>query len=322
MELLDPRVDFVFKRIFASENNKDVLLAFLNHIFMDAGDAPLDEVILLNPYTDKDDPLDKLSIFDIWAKTVEGKLINIEMQLFNKYDMEKRTLYYWSKRYSGQLQTGGRYTELKKCVTINILNYKVLPNEHTHSVFHLREDISGAPLTDDIEIHFLELPKLNQPAVPGEGGLINWLLFLKGSDNSNWEVLRMNEPALRKAMETLEFLSQDSEARRKYEERQKALHDEASQRDGAQREGFAKGMQEGLQAGMQKGLKEGIKEGKIEGKIEGIKEGIKKGVKEGKKEGLREGKLEVAKNLLAMGLELSSVQAATGLSKEEIQSIQ
>ncbi|CQR57521.1 hypothetical protein PRIO_5122 [Paenibacillus riograndensis SBR5] len=346
MELLDPRVDFVFKRIFASENNKDVLLAFLNHIFMDAGDAPLDEVILLNPYTDKDDPQDKLSIFDIWAKTVEGKLINIEMQLFNKYDMEKRTLYYWSKRYSGQLQTGGRYTELKKCVTINILNYKVLPNEHTHSVFHLREDISGAPLTDDIEIHFLELPKLNQPAVPGEGGLINWLLFLKGSDNSNWEVLRMNEPALRKAMETLEFLSQDSEARRKYEERQKALHDEASQRDGAQREGFAKGMQEGLQAGMQagmqeglqagmqegmqkglqKGLKEGIKEGKIEGikegKIEGIKEGIKKGVKEGKKEGLREGKLEVAKNLLAMGLELSSVQAATGLSKEEIQSIQ
>ncbi|MBW4080071.1 Rpn family recombination-promoting nuclease/putative transposase [Paenibacillus sp. S150] len=293
MELLDPRVDFVFKRIFASENNKDVLLAFLNRIFMDAGDSPLDEVVLLNPYTDKDDPLDKQSIFDIWAKTVDGKLINIEMQLFNKYDMEKRTLYYWSKRYSGQLQTGGRYTELKKCVTINILNYKVLPNEHTHSVFHLREDISGARLTDDIEIHFLELPKLNQPAVPGEGGLVNWLLFLKGSDNSDWEVLRMNEPALRKAMETLEFLSQDSEARRKYEDRQKFLHDEASQRDGAEREGFAKG----------------------------IKEGLKEGKKEGIKEGEREAKLEIARNLLAMGLDRSSIQAATGLTDEEMKSI-
>lgn len=33
MKLLDPRVDFVFKRIFASEGNKDVLLAFLNGIF-------------------------------------------------------------------------------------------------------------------------------------------------------------------------------------------------------------------------------------------------------------------------------------------------
>ncbi|MNC38684.1 flagellar assembly protein H [compost metagenome] len=148
----------------------------------------------------------------------------------------------------------------------------------------------------------------------------------------------MNEPALRKAMETLEFLSQDSEARRKYEERQKALHDEASQRDGAQREGFAKGMQEGLQEGLQKGLQKGLKEGIKEGKIEGIKEGTKEGIKEGikegkiegkiegikegKREGLREGKLEVAKNLLAMGLDVSSIQAATGLSEEEIQSIQ
>lgn len=87
-------MDFVFKRIFASEGNKDVLLAFLNRIFLDAGDLPLEEVVLLNPYTDKDDPLDKQAIFDIWAKTVDGKLINIEMQLFNKYDIEKRTLYY------------------------------------------------------------------------------------------------------------------------------------------------------------------------------------------------------------------------------------
>ncbi|MEK4326953.1 Rpn family recombination-promoting nuclease/putative transposase [Paenibacillus sp. FSL R7-0312] len=293
MELLDPRVDFVFKRIFASESNKDVLLAFLNRIFMDAGDPPLEEVVLLNPYTDKDDPLDKLSIFDIWAKSADGKLINIEMQLFNKYDIEKRTLYYWSKRYAGQLQVSGKYTDLKKRVTINILNYKVLPNEHPHSVFHLREDATGMPLTDDIEIHFLELPKLNQPAVPGQGGLVNWLLFLKGINHSDWEVLLMNEPALRKAMETLEFLSQDSEARRKYEDRQKFLLDEASQRDGAQREGFAKGIAEGREVGRT----------------------------EGRAEGELEAKLEIAKNLLAMGMDLPSVMKATGLTEEELKSI-
>lgn len=175
-------------------------------VFFGCGEPPLNEVVLLNPYTDKDDLLDKQSIFDIWAKTEEGKLINIEMQLFNKYDIEKRTLYYWSKRYSGQLQETGKYKDLKKCVTINILNYKVLPNEHTHSVFHLREDRNGTPLADDIEIHFLELPKLEHTPVPGEGGLVNWLLFLKGIDDSNWEVLSMNEPVLKKAMDTLQFL--------------------------------------------------------------------------------------------------------------------
>ncbi len=53
-ELLDPRVDFVFKRIFGSESNKDVLLAFLNSTFLEAGEPPLTEIILVNTFTDRD----------------------------------------------------------------------------------------------------------------------------------------------------------------------------------------------------------------------------------------------------------------------------
>ncbi|OPA80855.1 hypothetical protein BVG16_00445 [Paenibacillus selenitireducens] len=276
MELLDPRVDFVFKRIFGSENNKDVLLAFLNRIFTEAGEPPLTEIILMNPYTDKDDPLDKQSIFDVYAKTVEGKLIDIEMQLFNKYDIEKRTLFYWSKRYASQLKEGEKYPQLKKCVTINILNYSFLLNEEYHNVFHLREDRTGISLVDDIEIHFLELPKLND-AVSPQGGLVNWLLFLKGTDISEWEVLKMNEPELKKAMDTLQYLSQDSEARRLYEARQKYLHDEASM----------------MEAAKQAGLKEGLKEGRQ----------------------------EVAKNMLALNLDMATIAKATGLTEQEINAL-
>lgn len=237
-ELLDPRNDFLFKRIFGSEENRDVLLAFLNKTFVEAGRPPLTEIILLNPYTEKDTPRDKQSILDIHGRTAEGELINVEMQLFNKYDTEKRTMFYWSKLYSGQLQEGHSYKMLKKCVTINILNYSFLPNDQYHNVFHLREDRSGISLIDDLELHFLELPKLGDHATPVEnGGLVNWLLFLKGVDKSNWEVLTMNEPVLKKAMDTLEFLSQDAESRRLYEDRQKYLHDEASMIEGAKEEG-------------------------------------------------------------------------------------
>ncbi|MFD0958355.1 Rpn family recombination-promoting nuclease/putative transposase [Paenibacillus chungangensis] len=276
-ELLDPRNDFVFKRIFGSEENKDVLLAFLNRTFAESGEAPLTEIVLLNPYTDKDAPLDKQSIFDIWAKTVEGKLLNIEMQLFNKYDIEKRTLYYWSKRYSSQLQEGQTYKELKKCVTINILNYSFIPNDRYHNVFHLREDHTGLELSDDIEVHFMELTKLNDQAIPLEGGLINWLLFLKGADKSSWEVLKMNEPTLKKAMDTLEFLSQDQEARRLYEERQKYLHDEASMIEWATEKGMAKGE--------------------------------------------RKKAIEIAKNMLSLGLDVEIITKASGLSTTEVESL-
>lgn len=40
-EMLDPRVDVIFKRIFGSEHNRDVLLAFLNSTFLEAGELPL-----------------------------------------------------------------------------------------------------------------------------------------------------------------------------------------------------------------------------------------------------------------------------------------
>ncbi|MBU5352855.1 Rpn family recombination-promoting nuclease/putative transposase [Paenibacillus barcinonensis] len=277
-ELLDPRVDFVFKRIFGSEQNKDVLLAFLNSTFIETGEAPLTEITVINTYTDKDSPEDKQSILDIKAKTVEGKLINIEMQLFNPYHMEKRTLFYWSEMYFHQIKKGENYNLLKKCVTINILNYSCLDNERYHNVFHLREDHTGISLTDDIEIHVMELTKLEQHAVPLEqGGLVNWLLFLKGIDTSNWEVLAMNEPMLKKAMDTLEFLSHDAATRMAYDARMKALSDEKSMIEGARAEGAAKGRLEGKQ--------------------------------------------EMARELLALGVDMSAIVKASGLSEEEIRKL-
>lgn len=92
----------------------------------------------------------------------------------------------------------------------------------------------------------------------------------------------MNEPGLEKAMDTLQYLSQDSEARRLYEARQKYLHDEASMLEGARRAG--------LKAGMQEGIKEGIKEGTK----------------------------EVAKNMLKLGIDIATIAKATGLSEQEI----
>jgi len=46
------------------------------------------------------------------------------------------------------------------------------------------------------------------------------------------------EPALKKAMSVLEFLSQDEQARQRYIDRQKFLWDEASMIEGAREEGF------------------------------------------------------------------------------------
>jgi len=113
------------------------------------------------------------------------------------------------------------------------------------------------------------------------GGFVNWLLFLKGVDKSFWEVLKMNEPMLKKAMDTLEFLSQDAAARMAYDARMKALSDEKTRIEGA--------------------LEEGIAKGKAEGKAEG--------------------KVETAAKLLALGVDIQTIAKATGMTVDDIQAL-
>ncbi len=65
MELLNPRNDFLFKRIFGSEENRDLLLHFLNAVFEDAHQPRIAQVELPNPFLDKDSLGDKLSVLDV-----------------------------------------------------------------------------------------------------------------------------------------------------------------------------------------------------------------------------------------------------------------
>ena len=72
------------------------------------------------------------------------------------------SLYYWTKVYTGQLKEGQKFEESEKTVIVNILdyiNFKQLHKYYNH--FSLYEDsLKAIKLTDKLEIHFLELPKI------------------------------------------------------------------------------------------------------------------------------------------------------------------
>ena len=122
--LLDPKMDFVFKNIFGSEKHPNILISFLNATL-----KPKDlitEVEIKNTDLNKGYIEDKFSRLDVKAMTSNNEIINIEIQLKNEYNMIKRSLYYWSKLYSEQLNEGEDYSVLKRTICINILNFKYL----------------------------------------------------------------------------------------------------------------------------------------------------------------------------------------------------
>ncbi|ABE05495.1 unknown [Rickettsia bellii RML369-C] len=122
MYKVNPRVDLAFKKIFGVEENKDLLISLINSIV--SSEDQIKEVILLNPYNPKNFLNDKLSVLDIKAKGETGKMFNIEIQVTDEADYDKRPLYYWAKMYTQQLKEGANYSELNKAIGIHILFYK------------------------------------------------------------------------------------------------------------------------------------------------------------------------------------------------------
>ncbi|MEG2057755.1 MAG: Rpn family recombination-promoting nuclease/putative transposase [Romboutsia sp.] len=117
--LLSPKIDFVFKKIFGSQEHPKVLISFLNAVLKPI--IAIVEVEIKNSDIEKEYIEDKFSRLDIKAKTNKKHMIYIEIQVKNEYNMIKRSLYYWGKLYTNQFKNKGKYKELERTVCINIL---------------------------------------------------------------------------------------------------------------------------------------------------------------------------------------------------------
>ena len=164
MRKVKPLNDFIFKKVFGEKGNEDILISFINAVLKRTKKEKIVELeIIDNKQLTKELILDKTGIIDVRAKTSNGENIDIEVQLTDQGNMDKRTLFYWGKMYLENIKQGQDYTSLEKVITINILDFEFLGTETYQSSFHLWEDIEkDYMLTDVVEIHFLELPKFRK----------------------------------------------------------------------------------------------------------------------------------------------------------------
>ena len=301
--IISPRVDIAFKKIFGVEENKDLLISLINSIV--AAEDQVSEVTLLNPYNPKNFKTDKLSILDIKAKGADGKRFNIEIQISDEADYDKRALYYWAKLYTEQLQTAEDYATLSKAIGIHILNFTSIPQvEKYHNIFHITEKESGLEYFKDLELHTIELKKFsdnNKEELPELIAKIKkpldiWVAFLTRYDLLKGDHLPepLDNSSLKKAINVLEVMNFNTEERDLYEDHLKWLRIEANT------------------------LKKAEAKGKELGKAEGIEIGEARGVEKGKIEGKIEGKLEIAKNLISKGFDEKSILEITGLTIAEV----
>lgn len=233
MRKVKPLNDFILKKIFGEKGNEDILISFINAVLKRTKKESIVEVeIIENKQLTKELILDKTGIIDVRAKTSKGENIDIEVQLTDQGNMDKRTLFYWGKMYLENIKQGQDYTSLEKVITINILDFDFLGTESYQSSFHLWEDIEkDYMLTDIVEIHFLELPKFRKKKNKDyrENDIERWLMFLeKDISETTLKELMSLDAAIEKAEEKIEYLSSDEETMKIYYERERSLYERAN----------------------------------------------------------------------------------------------
>lgn len=211
-EILTLKTDFIFKMIFSREQNKSILKDFLESILK----IELKEIEVKRDATlEKISKEDKAGILDLKATLNNDKIVEIEMQIENEYNIEKRSLFYASKIIAEQLSIGDNYQDIKEVIMINILNYEFinLPEYHTETITVAKKH-REYELIKEVKYHFIELPKFRRQNPNLENKLDQWLTLIDGKNKKGVEIAMKKNREIKKAFDDLEYLTGDEEIKR------------------------------------------------------------------------------------------------------------
>ena len=183
----DPKTDFVFQRIFGSEDHKPVLLGFLNDL-LELDDAHRIKSVSLIPPEQRPKVSElKYSIVDVKCVDIRGTTYVVEMQVLNVEAFEKRVMYNVAKAYTNQLDAGQIYPELNDVIGISICDFELWPRKKGFEVpmlsrWRMQEQKSGTQGLSQLQLVFLELPKYDDARQP-RTLVEKWAYFFREAEN-------------------------------------------------------------------------------------------------------------------------------------------
>ena len=250
------KLDIIFKRVFGNEKNTEIIAGFISDM-LDIPREKITKVVIKNVELPPEEIDQKFSRLDL-NLYVDGRKINIEMQINKESAYKERTLFYWAKLYSDDLDSGEDYSALSQTICVNIINFNLFDCENYHSHFMLKEKERDEVMTDKLAIHFFELKKVGK--YKRNKRMEDWLTLINAETEGDLMALQQNTsiPEIQKTIVILREMSADEKIREEARRREKRLHDEATALNHARKEGIEKGRAEGEAIGEARGRAEGI----------------------------------------------------------------
>lgn len=318
------RFDWAMKRLLRNKANYVVLEGFLSSLI----GKGIKIHRFLESESNQEDDEDKYNRVDIFAESEDGELCIIEVQNSRELSYFHRMLYGVSKAITEYIGLGKPYDEVRKVYSINIVYFEL--GQGKDYVYHGRTEFKGIHAPHDTlklsvrqnekffgkkekdilrrkdagmlfpEYYVLRVNDFDSVA---KTPLDEWISFLKTGQISK-EAKAAGLPEARERLR-VDALSEDD--RQAYFRHMESVRHMKSLFDTSRDEGYEEGRAEGRE------------EGRAEGRAEGREEGRAEGRAEGREEGKLLQQIEVARTMLADGMQLSLVMKYTGLTKKQIE---
>lgn len=226
---INPFTDFGFKHLFGSENNKDILISFLNAVLPDQKIATL---AYKNVERLGISEAERKVIFDLHCENEKGEKFIVELQRAKQEYFKDRTIYYSTFPIQEQAVRGEDWDyKLKHVYTVSILNFRFdnpITKKKDTSVKHIVKLINAETnevFYDKLTFVYLQMPNFKKTEDELETIEDKWYYVL-----SNLEILeRMPAPLQEKIFsyffDSAELAKLPRPTRMEYEESLKQLRD-------------------------------------------------------------------------------------------------
>ena len=309
--------DFMFKRLFGSEANKDVLIGFLNMLLEDVEIVDVEFIPTEHLGLTEED---RKVIFDISCRCKDGRTFIIEMQKGYQKHFRKRAVYYTTYPVNEQGRMAHELFikekavndphakfvwdyDLKPVTVVAILDFKFdhsddWPADRFHSSYRLREDSNHETMTDVLRFVFLELGRFDKCIWELETIAEKWMYLLKHMHEMEEIPKKFSDPLFTRLFLLAKIGSFTTEELKQYRQSIEIMGDYENILNAAREEAEKVGWAVGHAQGHAQGHAEGHAEGRAEGRAEE--------------------KQDLTRKMLEAGIPLDKIVEITGLSEDQI----
>lgn len=310
---INPFVDYGFKKLFATEANKDLMIGFLNAILDDTGD-PVVDLVYKNVEQIGEFNGTRANYFDVYCETETGRKFIVEMQNTWKPFFKDRTLYYIAKpiRDQGLKEVADSVKgyevridpeefksaskkkpkwnfRLNEVCLISVMNFTFPKREYKEDEYFHKVMLSDVDdhhvFYDKLSLYYIEMPKLDNVKLKLDTPREKWIYALYHLWRYDIYPEELKDDIFRKFYHEADYANYDMDEQLAYERSCKVYLDTYNEIEG----------------------------GRILGREEGYQLGFEKGVNSGREEGQRQLATEIARKMKAAGMDPAVIAEITGV---------